>query len=96
MFWFIPVILGSLFAGGAAGLVTGLVISLFLDDDTIRDEIHSIDEFKNAIKGVIKSKSTRTVKVNIFGQAETELGSVELTSEKGISDNIYVGKVIYL
>lgn len=96
MWWFIPVILGSLMAGGAAGAVLGLIISLFIDEDTIRDEIKEREEFKNAIKALVKSKTTRTVNVHIFDCHDDTIGSLELTSEKGVSDDIHVGQVIYL
>ncbi|MDE5880167.1 MAG: hypothetical protein K2H60_00420, partial [Muribaculaceae bacterium] len=61
MFWFLPVIFGSLLAGGIAGSLVALVINLFIDEDTISDEIRSRNEFQDAFKALIKSKNTRTV-----------------------------------
>lgn len=99
MFWLLPVIFGSLVAGGVAGAAVAaicIVVDWFLDEDTISEEIRARDEFKNSIKAIIKSKSYRKVDVGIFGAQEVELGSMELTSQKGVSDKLYVGQVIYL
>lgn len=99
MFWFIPVIFGSLLAGGAAGAVVGLicaVIAELISEDNIKDEIKAREEFKNAFKALIESKSTRTVNVTIFNKQDNNIGSFELTSEKGVSNDLHVGQILYL
>lgn len=96
MFWFLPIIFGSMLAGGAAGLAIGFISSLFIDESTIIEEIHQRAELKDAFKAIIKSKTTRTVNLNIFDYSSNEIGTCEIESNKGVSDQLYVGQTIYM
>lgn len=95
----LPIIFGSILAGGAAGFATGLIIgfiSELIDDDSIREEVRAHNEFKNAFKAFIKDKNVRKVKADIWDNNANNLGSIEIESSKGVSDSIYVGQTIYL
>lgn len=96
MFWFLPVILGSALAGIASGAVIALICDVFIDEDSIKQEINGQEEFKKAFKAIIKSKSVKKVNLHIFDNQNDKLGSFDLTSEKGVSDNLQVDQVIYL
>lgn len=98
MFWFLPIIFGSLAAGAGAGIVVGLICALIdeiLSEDSITETVKSRNEFQNAIKAIVNDKSTRKVKVGIFDSTE-RIGEMEIESTKGVSNSLYVGQVIDL
>lgn len=81
--------------GSVAGALVGFVIDVFLDEDSIGDEVHV--RYPDAIKLLIQEKKNNAVKVGIFGEYDEEIETgVEITSSQGISDNLYVGQEIYL
>ena len=51
--------------------------------------------YKNAFQALITSKDTKTVQVGIW-DATKEIGEMEIKSDKGISDEIQTGQVIYI
>ncbi len=81
--------------GGAAGAFLGFVIDVFLDEDSIGDEV--LVHYPDALKLLIQEKKSNAVKVGIFGEYDEEIETgVEISSSQGISDNLYVGQEIYL
>lgn len=81
--------------GGIVGALIGIAIDVFLDDSSLGEEVHT--RYPEALKLLIKEKKSNAVKVGIFGENEREIESnVEITSSKGISNNLYVGQEIYL
>ena len=91
-------LLGGAF-GGAVGSVAGALISfvidIFLDEDSIGNEVQV--RYPDAIKLLIQDRKKNAVKVGIFGEYDDEIETgVEITSSQGISDDLYVGQVIYL
>lgn len=94
MDWFS--ILGSLLTGGIVGLLLGFIIDACTVEDTVRDEVRSHSRFKDAFKAMIKSKTTRSVNVGIFGNNDNHLGDIELESDKGVAADVKVGHVFYL
>lgn len=81
--------------GGAAGALIGFVIDVFLDEDSIGDEVHI--RYPEAFKLLIQEKKSNAVKVGIFGEYDEEIETgVEIASSQGISENLYVGQEIYL
>lgn len=81
--------------GGAIGGVISLVIDVFLDENSIRDEVHT--RYPNALKLLIQEKKANAVKVGIFREYDDEIETgIEISSSEGVSDNLYVGQEIYL
>lgn len=81
--------------GGAAGALISFVIDVFLDVDSIGEEIQI--HYPDALKLLIQEKKKNAVKVGIFGEYDKEIETcVEITSSQGVSDNLYVGQLIYL
>lgn len=80
--------------GGAGGVVIGAVVDWFIDDDSLSECI--TEEYEDAFKLLIKEKKKTAIKVGIFDEEEDLLDDVEIQSEQGVSDSLYVGKVIYV
>lgn len=93
---------GALLGGAIGGLIGGATVTIidffidvFLDEDSIGNEIHT--HYPEALKLLIQEKKSNAVKVGIFGKNEEEIETgVEITSSQGVSDNLYVGQEIYL
>ena len=86
-------------AGGAAGFAAGSTIAWaigkIIDADTLEDEVKI--KYPNALKLLIKEKKKHAVNVGIFGENEDCIeDSVDITSDKGVSDELYVGQEIWL
>lgn len=83
------------FAGGAASALIGFVIDVFLDEDSLSDEVRV--RYPNALKLLIQKKKKTAVKVGIFNDYKNKPNrSVDISASKGVSDNLYEGQVIYL
>lgn len=80
--------------GGATGAVLGAVVDWLIDDDSLSESIH--EEYDDAFKLLIKQKKKDAVKVGIFDYDEDLIDDVEIQSQQGVSDSLYVGKVIYI
>lgn len=81
--------------GGAVGGAVGIFIATILDEDTVKKEVKL--KYPEALKLMIEKKKQSAVDVGIFGSNENQIASgIEIQSEKGVSDNLYVGQVIYL
>lgn len=80
--------------GGASGAVLGAIVDWFVDDDSLSECI--TEEYEDAFKLLIKEKKKTAVKVGIFDEEEDLLDDVEIQSEQGVSNSLYVGKVIYV
>lgn len=92
-------ILGCGALGGAAGFAAGStiawVICKIIDETSLKDEVKI--KYPNALKLLIKEKKKHAVNVGIFGENEDCIeDSVDITSDKGVSDELYVGQVILL
>ena len=79
----------------AAGAVISFVIDVLLDEDSVGKQIKN--KYPDALKLLIQEKKKNAVKVGIFGEYDKEIETgVEITSSQGVSDNLYVGQLIYL
>lgn len=100
MFWFIPVILGSVIAGGTIGCLVGIVIPWIIDEftveNTVREKVYAEPRFDDAIIAVVNSKTTRNVKIGVYAEDDNHLGDIELESDKGVAADVKVGHVFYL
>lgn len=95
----ILIIGGAALIGGAAGSVAGALISfvidVFIDEDSIGNEVQI--RYPDALKLLIQEKKSSAIKIGIFGENDREIeNSVEISSSQGISDHLYVGQEIYL
>ena len=81
-------------SGYAAGTVIGAVVDWFIDDDSLRDCIE--EEYDDAFYLLIEEKKKNAVKVGIFDVEEECIEDVELQSERGVSNSLYEGQIIYV
>lgn len=87
-------ILQGLLIGGAVGAVLSLTVYAILDAKTVREEVKR--KCPSALKAEIMAKKENAVKVGIFENEDEVANTLEITSTKGVSENLYVGQVIYL
>ena len=80
-------------AGGAAVAAT-VVIAKKITAARLKAKV--AEDFSKAIKLKIKDKSTKTVDVGIFGANNQLIAEKTYESEEGISDELYVGQVLYV
>ncbi|MCR5568050.1 MAG: hypothetical protein K6G31_02120 [Paludibacteraceae bacterium] len=85
---------GCALVGGSIGGTVGFLVGVFLDEDTIKDEVKV--KYPDALKLMIEEKKKKAVNVGIFGDSGKIASGIEIQSEKGVSDNLYVGQTIYL
>ena len=90
MLWNVLKIVGTAIA--AAGL-SYLVCKIIIDAGFLKKRIK--EECPDSFKILIKEKKKNAVKVGIFDVDERGLGDMTVKSEKGVSDSIYEGQVIY-
>ena len=86
-----------IFGGAAvitASVAGGMVIHRKINERRLKEAIKK--EFSNAIKMIINDKSTKKVNVGIFDEENDKIKDLEVTSDDGVSDELYVGQVIYL
>lgn len=87
-------LLGGL-GGAAVGAGIGFIIGCFIDDDTLRSEIGL--RYDDAFILLIEEKKKKSVCVGIFDEEEDIIADgVEIESEQGVSDDLYVGQIIYV
>ena len=68
---------------------------LIIDANAVK-EVAKAKYSNDSLKLLIKAKTTRTVDVGIFNNSsEQHLEDMRLESNKGISDSLYVGQVLY-
>lgn len=84
--------------GGAALVATavggGIVISKKINERRLKNAIKK--EFTEAVKMIIYDKNTKKVDVGIFDENNDKIKDLTVESEKGVSDELYVGQEIYL
>lgn len=81
--------------GGAAGALIGWAIEVFLDEDSIKNEVQT--HYPDALKLLIQEKKKNAVKVGIFEENKEDIATeIEISSSQGVSNNLYVGQEIYL
>ena len=86
--------LGGLF-GGAVGGAIGWTIGKIIDATTLKDEVKV--KYPDALKLIIQEKKKNAVNVGIFGKYEECIEkSVDITSDKGVSDELHVRQEIWL
>ena len=79
----------------AAGAAIAYAINVFLDQDSLRNEVRR--HHSDAFKLLIEEKKNNAVKVGIFDEYDEEIESgVEVSSSQGVSNKLYVGQVIYV
>ena len=83
--------LGLLIAAiGVSVLVSTVVISI----DSLKNDVKN--EYPDAFKMLIKEKKKDAVKVGIFDKTNSHIEDVEITSNKGVSNNLHQGQTIYI
>lgn len=92
---FLTYVCGGAVAGGAVGGAIVWLVAAFIDEDSLRDSVHY--KFPEAFKMLIKKKKKTAINVGIFTEEDETIESdLEIRSEEGVSDSLYVGQVIYL
>lgn len=81
-----------LLALGGAALITIAVASI-ISQGTIKEKVK--EQCSEAFKALIREKKKEAIKVGIFDSNEKELKEMEITSTQGVSDDLYVGQIIY-
>lgn len=75
---------------GVSVLVSTVVISI----DSLKNDVKN--EYPDAFKMLIKEKKKDAVKVGIFDKTNSHIEDVEITSNKGVSNNLHQGQTIYI
>ena len=75
---------------GVSVLVSTVVISM----DSLKNDVKN--EYPDAFKMLIKEKKKDAVKVGIFDKTNSHIEDVEITSNKGVSNNLHQGQTIYI
>ena len=73
---------------GVSVLVSTVVISI----DSLKNDVKN--EYPDAFKMLIKEKKKDAVKVGIFDKTNSHIEDVEITSNKGVSNNLHQGQTI--
>lgn len=73
---------------------TLFIIGTLLDEDTVKEEVKK--KCPEAIKILIEKKKKNAVNVGIFDSSRKIASGVEIQSDKGVSDRLRVGQIIYL
>ena len=82
-------------AGAAIGGAIGYLVGSFIDEVFLTDAIE--EKYPDAFKILIKEKKKNAVNVVIFDIDDMTIeSSVVIESEQGVSDELYVGQVIYI
>ena len=81
----------KLAVAGAAIAVTAIVVHKITKAIIAKK---AKEKFRNAVKALVKSKSTKKVNVGIFDNQENHLGDIPFEGDEVASD-IRVGDVIY-
>lgn len=84
---------------GALLAIGGVVaIAITINNRITAREIarQALKKAKNAIKALVKAKSTKKVDVGLFNSSNEEVQQMSIESTKGVSDDIYVGQEIYI
>lgn len=103
MGWLTDILIGlaTVTAATAAVVGTVVVVSLicdYIDAPEIQKQTRQVAKQKcpDALYARIKSKDTRKVKCDIFGEAENKLGEVNMEARNGVDPDLRVGQVIPL
>lgn len=88
-----------LYALGAVALIGtavagGIIIHRKINERRLKRAVRK--EFAQAVKMIINDKSTKKVNVGIFDDENCKIKDMDVASDRGVSDEIYVGQEIYL
>lgn len=75
---------------GVSVFVSTVVISI----DSLKNDVKN--EYPDAFKMLIKEKKKDAVKVGIFDKTNSHIEDIEITSNKGVSNNLHQGQTIYI
>ena len=78
---------------GAIG-VSVLVSTVVMSIDSRKNDVKN--EYPDAFKMLIKEKKKDAVKVGIFDKTNSHIEDIEITSNKGVSNNLHQGQTIYI
>ena len=78
---------------GAIG-VSVLVSTVVITIDSLKNDVKN--EYPDAFKMLIKEKKKDAVKVGIFDKTNSHIEDIEITSNKGVSNNLHQGQTIYI
>ncbi len=90
----IPFLIGAAI-GGVSGTVIGFICGIIgdIDSETIKEQTKI--KCPDAIKALVKSKTTKRVNCGIFDE-EKEITEIDFSTENGEVKNLYVGQEIYI
>lgn len=88
----LDILLKALLVIAGAALVT-IAVSSIINKNVVQTKIK--EECANAFKALIREKKKNAIKVGIFDSSDTEIKDMEITSKQGVSNDLYVGQVIY-
>ena len=69
-------------------------VTWFISEDSLGEYIK--EEYDDAFYLLIEEKKRNALKVGIFNNQEDVIENIELQSDKGVSDSIYEGQIIYI
>ena len=75
---------------GVSVLVSTVVISI----DSLKNDVKN--EYPDAFKMLITEKKKDAANVGIFDKTNSHIEDVEITSNKGVSNNLHQGQTIYI
>ena len=78
---------------GAIG-VSVVVSTVVISRASLKNDVKN--EYPDAFKMLIKEKKKDAVKVGIFDKTNSHIEDVEITSNKGVSNNLHQGQTIYI
>ena len=87
---------GGAAVGGAVGAGIGYIVCAIkgdIDSEKIREQTKI--KCPDALKALVKSKTTKKVNCGIFDE-EKEITEIDFSTENGVVKNLYVGQEIYI
>ena len=75
---------------GVSVVVSTVVISI----DSLKNDVKN--EYPDSFKMLIKEKKKDALKVGIFDKTNSHIEDIEITSNKGVSNNLHQGQTIYI
>jgi hypothetical protein len=81
--------------GSAVGGLISISINFFINAKSLKEIVHY--QCPGALAILIEEKKKNAIKVGIFDEdCEIIDGDIEITSDKGISNRLHEGQLIYL
>lgn len=87
-------IIGAALLGAGAAVATIWIADKIIDKATIKAEVKK--KTPSAFKALIEKKKKNAVDVGIFTESDNRIDGITIESDKGISNEVKVGQVLYL